>query len=145
MRAISFLHSYVLTSFSLRFEFTNYELRRALCVNSLTFRQTQFVTRKRYTQYVRLYVRLSCKRYFRGNQTETSDSPLARCLDSQSQYLRSVGRSGTTTPGMEDIKTLLAHGGSSGKFNKLTVLDKKRDALRQNLKVELRERNHQSG
>jgi hypothetical protein len=46
---------------------------------------------------------------------------------------------------MEDIKTLLAHGGSSGKFNKLTVLDKKRDALRQNLKVELRERNHQSG
>ena len=40
---------YVLTSFSLRFEFTNYVLRRALCVNSLTFRQTQFVRRKRYT------------------------------------------------------------------------------------------------
>jgi hypothetical protein len=43
------IFSYVLTSFSLRFEFKNYVPRRALCVNSLTFRQTQFVTRKRYT------------------------------------------------------------------------------------------------
>ena len=34
--------------------------------------------------------------------------------------LRSVGRSGTTTPGMEEVKTLIAHGGSSGKFNELT-------------------------
>ncbi len=52
MRAISFLHSYVLTSFSLRFEFTNYVLRRAFCeqldvlTNAIRKAKTLYVVRK---------------------------------------------------------------------------------------------------